>query len=109
MKKKLDFTILMPCLNEEESIGICIKKIKSVFLKTKYKYEILVADNGSTDLSRKVSENLGARVITVKKKGYGYALRKGISIAKGVNIIFADADNSYNFLYIMYYGHHVCR
>lgn len=98
MKKKIDFTILMPCLNEGESISICIKKIKKVFLSTKFRYEILVADNGSTDLSREISKKLGAKVIIIKKKGYGYALREGISKAKGRNIIFADADNSYNFL-----------
>ena len=98
MKKKIDFTILMPCLNEGESISICIEKIKKVFLSTKFRYEILVADNGSTDLSREISKKLGAKVIIIKKKGYGYALREGISKAKGRNIIFADADNSYNFL-----------
>lgn len=96
--KKINFTILIPCLNESESIGFCIKKITKVFLKTNYTYEILVADNGSTDLSKEISKSLGARVITVKKRGYGYALRTGISKALGQNIIFADADNSYDFL-----------
>ena len=98
MKKNIDYTILMPCLNESESISFCINKIKKVFLNTKYKYEILVADNGSTDKSREICKKLGARVILVKKKGYGYALRAGIAKAAGQNIVFADADNSYNFL-----------
>lgn len=97
-KKKIDFTILIPCLNESESITYCIKKIKKVFLNNNYKYEIIVADNGSTDSSVEISQNLGARVISVKKKGYGFALRSGISKAQGEYIIFADADNSYNFL-----------
>lgn len=97
MKNIKELSILLPCLNEEESIPICITKIRKQLNKVNIKYEILVIDNGSLDNSFKVAKNLGAKVITQKKRGYGYALRFGIKKARYDNIIFADSDNSYNF------------
>ena len=89
----LELTILIPCLNEEDTIGKCINKAKTCMKKNKIKGEVLIIDNGSTDNSVKISRRLGARVILeTKNKGYGLALRKGIINAKGKFIIMGDAD-----------------
>jgi glycosyltransferase involved in cell wall biosynthesis len=90
-------TILMPCLNEEETLASCIQKAKTSVETVGECTEILVADNGSTDNSVKIAETLGARVVTVKEKGYGSALRGGISAARGKWIVMGDADDSYDF------------
>jgi len=97
MKKIKELSILMPCLNEEDSIPICLAKIRKQLNKINIKYEVLVIDNGSSDNSNKIATNLGAKVINQKKRGYGNALRLGIKKAQYDNIIFADSDNSYNF------------
>lgn len=92
-----ELTILMPCLNEAETIGTCVKKAMD-FLRSRGIYgEVLVADNGSSDDSRAIAEALGARVISVVKKGYGSALRGGIAAARGKYIVMGDADDSYDF------------
>lgn len=98
--ENIDLTILIPALNEENTIGICIKKAKKVIEENNIKAEILVANNMSTDNTKKVSEELGARVINVEEKGYGAALIEGTKNARGKNIIMGDADDSYNFLEI---------
>lgn len=92
-------SVVIPCLNEEDTVGICIKKCFTSFKKLGINKisEVIIADNRSTDNSALISKKLGAKVITVKKKGYGSALIQGINIAKGKYIIMADADNSYNF------------
>lgn len=96
----VELTILIPCLNEEKTLGICIKKANE-FLKTnKIDGEVLVADNGSTDRSKEIAESLGARVIDVETRGYGAALINGSKQAKGKFTIIGDADDSYNFLEI---------
>jgi len=87
---------MLPCLNESETLSICIKKAKNQIKTLKIKGEILIADNGSTDGSIKLAKKLGARVIHVKNKGYGHALRAGIKNAKGKYILIADSDDSYN-------------
>lgn len=92
----MDLTILMPVLNEEETIESCINKAKKYLEENKINGEILISDNGSTDSSVKKAENLGARVILTKEKGYGNALINGINQAKGKYIIMADADDSYD-------------
>lgn len=93
----MELTILMPCLNEEETIEICIVKALKAIRENDLVAEILIADNGSTDNSILISEHLGARVVHVSEKGYGAALLKGIKEAKGKYIIMADSDDSYNF------------
>jgi hypothetical protein len=93
----MDLTILMPCLNEAETIARCIEKAKRGIARAGVTGEILVADNGSTDGSQAIAETLGARVVAVKEKGYGNALRGGIEAARGEWIVMGDADDSYDF------------
>lgn len=95
-----ELTILIPALNEERTIEIVIKKAKKWLEKNNVDGEILIANNGSTDKTKEISEKLGTRVIDIKKRGYGSALINGISKAEGKYIIFGDADDSYNFLEI---------
>lgn len=99
MEKEL--TILIPALNEEKTIGICIEKVKKVLEENSITGEILVADNGSIDRTAEIAKSLGARVVNVKEKGYGNALISGSKQAKGKYTIMGDADDSYNFLEIM--------
>lgn len=91
-----EFSIVMPCLNEAETIGTCISKGKKSLEALKIDGEIIVADNGSTDGSIEIARKLGARVVQVAEKGYGNALRGGIEAAAGKWIIMADADDSYD-------------
>jgi glycosyltransferase involved in cell wall biosynthesis len=93
----LDLTILMPCLNEAETIARCIEKGKIGIQKSGVRGEILVADNGSTDGSQAIAEKLGARVVIIKEKGYGSALIGGSRAAHGRWILMGDADDSYDF------------
>jgi len=97
MSQFVQLTILMPCLNEAETIGRCIEKAKLGIECAGVTGEILIADNGSTDGSQAIAEKLGARVVAVKEKGYGNALRGGIAAAKGKYILMGDADDSYDF------------
>ncbi len=97
MSESVQLTILMPCLNEAETIARCIEKAKTGIARAGVPGEILVADNGSTDGSQAIAEKLGARVVPVKEKGYGNALRGGIAAAKGKYILMGDADDSYDF------------
>jgi len=92
-----DLTVVMPCLNEAETLGSCIVKAHKSFEKLGLDGEVLVADNGSTDGSIEIAERLGARVVHVKEKGYGNALRGGFEAAEGKWILMADADDSYDF------------
>jgi len=93
----LDLTILMPCLNEAETIEACVTKGLGSLEKLGLTGEVVVADNGSTDGSQQMAESLGARVVPVSAKGYGNALRGGIESARGRWVIMADADDSYDF------------
>ena len=101
MKEKVELTILMPCLNEEETIGICIRKAMSFLEENQVGGEVLIADNGSTDRSRDIARRLGARVVDVEEKGYGSALLGGIRAARGEFVIMGDSDDSYDFLNLM--------
>lgn len=94
---KLELTILIPCLNEEETLAICINKAKSFLERNNIKGEVLIADNGSTDKSIEIAKDNGARVVNVPNKGYGNALRYGSKEAYGTYTIMGDADDSYNF------------
>ena len=99
--KYKELTILIPCLNEEQTIGTCIKKAKQFLIENNINGEILVADNGSTDNSKNIALGLGVRVIEVEQKGYGNALINGTKHAKGKYTIMGDADDSYSFLEIL--------
>lgn len=95
-----ELTVVIPCLNEEKTIGICIEKCKRVFSEHNINGEVLVSDNGSTDNSVKISEEMGARVVHCPDKGYGNALRFGFKNATGKYVIMGDADDTYDFLEI---------
>ncbi len=91
-------SIVMPCLNEETTIGICITKALTFLRRYNMPGEVVIADNGSTDQSVAIALNGGARVVNIKDKGYGSALRGGIAAAKYEFVVMGDADDSYNFL-----------
>jgi len=93
----MELTILMPCLNEAETLAQCVEKARLGLERSGLPGEILVADNGSTDGSQAIAEKLGARVVAVPEKGYGSALRGGVRAARGRWIIMGDADSSYDF------------
>src|ERR1700733_7708635 len=92
----LELTILLPCLNEAETIETCIDKAMSYLAGTDVRGEVLVADNGSTDGSQQLAAAKGARVVQVRDRGYGSALRNGISAARGRYVVMGDADDSYD-------------
>jgi len=94
---ELELTILMPCLDEAETLALCITKARSFLDRTGIAGEILIADNGSTDGSREIAIANGARVVPVPERGYGAALGGGIAAAGGRFVIMADADDSYDF------------
>ena len=93
------YSVVIPCRNEELTIGICIKKIQKVFEKNKIKGEIIVSDS-SSDRSAEIAESLGAKVIKHNKVGYGNAYLEGFKHVKGKYIIIGDADNTYDFFEI---------
>jgi glycosyltransferase involved in cell wall biosynthesis len=92
-----DVSVVIPCLNEANSIGICVEKAMHAFHAAGLRGEVVVADNGSTDGSMEIAQSLGARVVNVPQRGYGSALRTGIQAARGAFIIMGDADDSYDF------------
>ena len=94
----LELSIVMPCLNEADTLAICIEKAQRSLSEHNIKGEVVIADNGSTDGSQAIASSMGARVIEVKAKGYGNALMGGISAARGKFVIMGDADDSYDFL-----------
>ena len=93
----IEFSIVMPCLNEAETLAVCIQKAKRSLEENNVVGEIIIADNGSTDGSQEIAAQQGARVINVQFKGYGNALTGGIAAARGKYIIMGDADDSYDF------------
>lgn len=97
MADAVELTILMPCLNEAETLAICIGKAQGFLARTGIVGEVLIADNGSTDGSQAIAEAHGARVIAVPERGYGAALGAGIAAAQGRYVIMGDADDSYDF------------
>ncbi len=96
----IELTILMPCLNEEKTIGFCIDEARRFIDRSGISAEILIADNGSSDRSAEIAERMGARVVRVQKKGYGNALIGGINAAYGKYIIMGDCDMSYDFYHL---------
>jgi glycosyltransferase involved in cell wall biosynthesis len=98
---EMELTVLLPCLNESETLGICIAKAKAAIEQNHLNAEIVVADNGSTDGSQQIAREAGARVVDVPRRGYGSALLAGIAAAQGTYIIMADSDDSYDLAVIM--------
>lgn len=96
----MEFTILMPCLNEAETLEVCIYKAMLAINTHHLDAEILIADNGSIDQSIVIAKKCGARVVHVSEKGYGAALTAGIQEAKGKYVIMGDSDDSYDFMNI---------
>lgn len=92
-----ELTILMPCLNEAETLATCIVKANESLKNLRIAGEVLIADNGSTDGSQEIARSLGARVVQVERKGYGNALMRGIATARGKYVIMGDSDDSYDF------------
>jgi len=95
--EELELTVLLPCLDEAETVGSCVSKAAAYLQRSGIRGEVLVSDNGSTDSSRDVARRAGARVIEESQRGYGNALRAGIQAARGRFIIVGDADDSYDF------------
>ncbi|MCE0761788.1 glycosyltransferase family 2 protein [Pseudonocardia kujensis] len=91
----LELTVVLPCLNEAETLETCIRKARASMAELGVAGEVVVADNGSTDGSQEIAVSSGARVVDVPKRGYGAALTAGIHAAKGRFVIMADADDSY--------------
>lgn len=93
----LELSIVMPCLNEAETLALCIRKANAFLADHGIAGEVIVADNGSTDGSQQIANALGARIVHVPVRGYGAALRGGIEAAKGRFVALGDADDSYDF------------
>jgi hypothetical protein len=93
----LELTILMPCLNEAETVATCVRKARGFLQQAGIDGEVLVADNGSSDGSPELAREAGARVVRIAQKGYGSALLGGIRAAYGKFVIMGDADDSYDF------------
>lgn len=96
MQHEIELSIVLPCLNEERTVGACVSKALGFLKSHEVNGEVIVADNGSTDGSVRIAEELGAAVAHVQEKGYGSALRGGFAAARGKYIIMADADDSYD-------------
>ena len=101
MSEQLELTILMPCLNEAETLAVCIQKAQSFLSDNNISGEVLIADNGSTDDSVQIALSHGARVVNIKERGYGAALIGGSEAALGSYVIMGDADDSYDFVNLM--------
>ena len=95
---EIEFSIVMPCLNEAETLETCVRKALRALAENKIAGEVIVADNGSTDGCQEIATRLGARVVNVPAKGYGSALMGGIAAARGKFVLMGDADDSYDFL-----------
>ena len=93
----LELTVLMPCLNEAETLGACIAKAQAFLARAGVAGEVVVADNGSADELQEIARQHGARVVNVPTRGYGAALLGGIEAARGRYIVMGDADDSYDF------------
>ena len=95
--ESLELTILMPCLNEAETLAVCIDKAQAYLARTGIAGEVVIADNGSTDGSQDIAVAHGARVVPIPARGYGSALIGGIRAARGRYVIMGDSDDSYDF------------
>lgn len=93
----MELSVVMPCLNEAETVATCVRKTIGFFEENGIDGEVVVADNGSTDGSQQLAREAGARVVPVIDKGYGNALMGGIAAARGKYVAMGDADDSYDF------------
>ncbi len=96
----VELSVVMPCLNEAETLATCIRKARTGLDRLGVPGEVIVADNGSTDGSQAIAAAEGARVVPVEEKGYGSALRGGIAAARGRYVVMGDADDSYDFAHL---------
>ena len=110
-----ELSVVLPCLNEADTLGTCIRKAKRAMREHEISGEVIVADNGSTDGSQEIARAEGARVVTVAERGYGSALMGGIAAARGRYVLMGDADDSYDFLELPRFvrrlreGHHLVQ
>jgi glycosyltransferase involved in cell wall biosynthesis len=93
----VELSVVMPCLNEADTLEDCIRAAEAGFAAAGVPGEIVVADNGSTDGSVEIAKRLGVRVVHVERRGYGAALMGGIAAARGRAVLMGDADRSYDF------------
>jgi glycosyltransferase involved in cell wall biosynthesis len=93
----LELSVVMPCLNEAATVGICVKKAMDALERHGIRGEVIVADNGSTDGSQQIARDCGARIVPVDQRGYGSALQSGIASARGEFVLMGDADDTYDF------------
>jgi glycosyltransferase involved in cell wall biosynthesis len=98
--EEIELSVVMPCLNESATIATCVRKALGAMRQHAIRGEVVVADNGSTDGSRQLAEEAGARVVPVETRGYGSALRSGIAAARGHFVLMGDADDSYDFTHL---------
>ncbi len=102
MKRTVDgeqkISIIMPCKNEENTVGICVDEAMRMLAEHGLDGEVIVVDNGSTDASAKRASEHGARVVSEERPGYGSAIRKGLSEAAGDLIVIGDCDTTYDFM-----------
>ena len=98
--KAFELSVVLPCLNEKETVAVCVEKAIAALKSAGIEGEVIVADNGSTDGSIEMAESAGARVVRVEHRGYGNALRGGIQAARGTYVLMADSDDSYDFFHI---------
>ena len=96
ISKLIEISVVMPCLDEEETLEICIRKVQNIFKSEGIEGEIIISDNGSKDRSMNIAKSLNVKVVQEKNKGYGFALQRGFFEAKGKYIIMGDADDSYD-------------
>ena len=99
-ERPIELSVVMPCLNERETVGVCVRKAISSLREAGIAGEVIVADNGSTDGSIEIAESEGAKVVHVSQKGYGNALKGGIFAASGMYVLMVDSDDSYDFRHI---------
>src|SRR6476659_3444236 len=97
MGEEVELTIVMPCLNEAETLEKCIVKAKNYLERSKIAGEVVIGDNGSTDGSQDIARRCGARVVDVPRRGYGAAIMGAIEAARGKYVIMGDSDDSYDF------------
>lgn len=106
--EQLELSIVMPCLDEADTVGTCVLKAVNALQKMGIAGEVIVADNGSRDASVEIAQSMGARVVHVERPGYGSALMGGIEAARGRFVLMGDADDSYDFTQVHRFYNKLC-